>query len=102
VPALPMGSSWAQEGENFAVLAPIRRDVKALVHRVALLEGGLLELTEPGRCPKRMSMIYGAHRPRVPDDWRPLRRGIVNSPRSFPFCTLGALSFALPSLVHHR
>jgi hypothetical protein len=40
---LPMGSSWAQEAESVAVLVPIRRDVKALVHRVALLEGELEE-----------------------------------------------------------
>jgi hypothetical protein len=38
-PALPMGSSRAQEAKNVAVLVPVRRDVKALVRRVAILEG---------------------------------------------------------------
>jgi hypothetical protein len=40
---LPMGSSWAQEPESVAVLVPVRRDVKALVRRVALLDGELEE-----------------------------------------------------------
>jgi hypothetical protein len=38
-----MGSSRAQEAEKVAVLVPVRRDVEALVRRVALLEGKLAE-----------------------------------------------------------
>jgi hypothetical protein len=58
-------------------------------------------LAEPRRWPKRKSVICRAHQSWVPDDWRPPRRGIVNSLRSSPFCALRVLSCALPSLVHH-
>jgi hypothetical protein len=58
-------------------------------------------LTEPGRWPKRKFVICQTHRLRVPNDWRPPRRGIVNSLRSSPFCALRVLSCASPSLVHH-
>jgi hypothetical protein len=39
----PMGSSRVREVESVAVLAPAQGDVESLVHKVALLEGELVE-----------------------------------------------------------
>jgi hypothetical protein len=68
----------------------------------ASLRVDLRSLAELESWPKRLTVIYRAYRPRVPDDWRPMSWGIVNNPRSFPFCMLRAPSCALPCLVHHR
>jgi hypothetical protein len=44
VPVLPMGSSWAWEVESVTVLAPAwGGDVEALVCKVTLLKGELVE-----------------------------------------------------------
>jgi hypothetical protein len=39
----PMGSSRVREVESVAVLAPAQGSVEGLVHKVALLEGELVE-----------------------------------------------------------
>jgi hypothetical protein len=99
--ALLMGSSLAQEAENIAVLVSVRKDVEALVRRVALLKGELAEACQAREvakekvCDLSSSSIEGSRRLATSE------AGHREQPRSFPFYVIGAPSCASPYLVHH-
>jgi hypothetical protein len=68
---------------------------------VALLEGELVEAHWAQDVAEEKVYDLSSSSAEGPDDWWPLRQGIMNSLRSFPIYAFGAPSSALPSLVRY-